>query len=182
MRPSAFVVVAVTSTAVAGAQARANAPAHPPPTPPTPVPVQPIGAWTPVPELPGMGRPVDTAAVALRRRMLAARIGRGVALIPAGHERDLERDYVQDNDFRQSNTFFYLTGLETQDAWLLIVAGGDAPGTALFLSPRNPSQERWAGPPPGPPRPAGGRPPPPPPPPPAPPHPIVLPAPFPPAR
>src|SRR6184192_1124408 len=142
MRPSAFVVVAVTFTAVARAQARSNAP---PPLPPPPVPVQPIGAWTPVPELPGMGRPVDTAAVALRRRMLAARIGRGVALIPAGHERDLERDYVQDNDFRQSNTFFYLTGLETQDAWLLIVAGGDAAGTVLFLSPRNPSQERWTG-------------------------------------
>src|SRR5881227_4228405 len=142
MRPSAFVVVAVTFTAVAGAQARSNAP---PPRPPPPVPVQPIGAWTPVPELPGMGRPVDTAAVALRRRMLAARIGRGVALIPAGHERDLERDYVQDNDFRQSNTFFYLTGLETQDAWLLLIAGGGAAETVLFLPPRNPFQERWTG-------------------------------------
>src|SRR3989440_9572787 len=141
MRLSAFVVVAVLFTAVAGAQARANLP----PPPPPPATVQPIGAWTPVPELPGMGRPVDTAAVALRRRTLAGRIGRGVVLIPAAHERDLERDYVQDNDFRQSNTFFYLTGLETQDAWLLIVAGGDAPGTVLFLPPRNPSQERWTG-------------------------------------
>src|SRR2546423_15334892 len=145
MRLSAFVVVAVLSPAVAGAQALANLP------PPPPATVQPIGAWTPVPELPGMGRPVDTAAVALRRRTLAGRIGRGVVLIPAAHERDLERDYVQDNDFRQSNTFFYLTGLETQDAWLLIVAGGDAPGTVLFLPPRNPSQERWTGLPLGPP-------------------------------
>src|SRR2546426_397853 len=99
MRPLALVVVAVTWTAVARPQA------------------PPIGAWTPVPELPGMGRPVDTAAVALRRRALAARMGRGVALIPAAHERDLERDYVQDNDFRQTNTFFYLTELDTQDAW-----------------------------------------------------------------
>src|SRR2546421_3595411 len=145
MRSSAFVVVAVTFPAVAGAQARSNAPLPPPPTSPPPVPVQPIGAWTPVPELPGMGRPVDTAAVALRRRMLAARIGRGVALIPAAHERDIEHAYAQDNDFRQANTFFYLTQLETQDAWLLIVAGGDAAGTVLFLSPRNPSQERWTG-------------------------------------
>ena len=92
-----------------------------------------------------MGRPVDTAAVALRRRALAAHIGRGVALIPAAHERDLERDYVQDNDFRQTNTFFYLTELETQDAWLLIVAGGEAATTVLFLPPRTPSQERWTG-------------------------------------
>src|SRR5438046_10534474 len=108
-------------------------------------PAPPLGAWTPVPELPGMGRPVDTASVAARRRALLARIGRGVVLVPAAHERELERDYLQDNDFRQSNTFFYLTGLETQDAWLLIVAGGDAAGTVLFLSPRNPSQERWTG-------------------------------------
>src|SRR6266705_469075 len=84
----------------------------------------PLGAWTPVPELPGMGRAVDTAAVAARRRALLARLGRGVVLIPAARERQLERDYIQDNDFRQNNTFFYFTELETQDAWLLMVAGG----------------------------------------------------------
>src|SRR5256886_8972100 len=136
MRLLAFVVVAVTFTAVAAAQTRSN-----PPLPP----VQPIGAWTPVPELPGMGRPVDTAAVALRRRTLAARIGRGVVLIPAAHERDIEHDYVQDNDFRQANPFFYLTELETQDAWLLLVAGSDAAGAGLFLPPRTPAEGRLAG-------------------------------------
>jgi Xaa-Pro aminopeptidase len=133
MRSVAFVVVAALCTTVLRAQTRSTAP------------VATIGAWTPVAELPGMGRPVDTVAVALRRRALAARIGRGVALIPAGHERDVERDYIQDNDFRQTNTFFYLTELETQDAWLLIVAGGEAATTVLFLPPRTPSQERWTG-------------------------------------
>ena len=73
-----------------------------------------------------MGRPIDTATVAARRRALLARIGRGVVLVPAAHERELERDYVQDNDFRQNNTFFYFTELEAQDAWLLLVAGGGA--------------------------------------------------------
>ena len=122
--------------AAAAAQARTAAPAPP----------APLGAWTPTPELPGMGRPVDTAAVAARRRALLQRIGRGIALIPASHERDLEKEYIQDNDFRQNNTFFYFTELETQDAWLLMVAGGDAGGeTVLFLPPRNPSQERWTG-------------------------------------
>src|SRR3989475_509519 len=110
---------------------------------PSPAP-PPLGAWTPVPELPGMGRPVDTASVVARRRALLARIGRGVVLVPAAHERELDRDYVHDNDVRQSNTFFYFTGLETQDAWLLLVAGG-APETVLFLPPRNPLQERWTG-------------------------------------
>ena len=109
-------------------------------------PAAPIGAYTVVPELPGMGRPVDTAAVAARRRALLQRIGHGVVLIPAGHERNIEQDYVQDNDFRQNNTFYYLTELETQDAWLVMSARGpDSLDVALFLPPRIPSQERWTG-------------------------------------
>jgi Xaa-Pro aminopeptidase len=106
----------------------------------------PIGAYTVIPELPGMGRPVDTAAVAARRRALVKRIGRGTVLIPAGHERNIETDYVQDNDFRQDNTFYYFTELETQDAFLLMTARGpDSLETVLFLPPRTPSQERWTG-------------------------------------
>jgi len=109
-------------------------------------PASPIGAYTVVPELPGMGRPVDTAAVAARRRALLKRIVRGSVLIPAGHERNIEQDYVQDNDFRQDNTFYYFTELETQDAFLLMTARGpDSLETVLFLPPRTPSQERWTG-------------------------------------
>src|SRR5438874_10930050 len=93
-----------------------------------------------------MGRAVDTTAVGARRRALLQRIGHGTVLIPAAHERDLEKEYVQDNDFRQNNTFFYFTELETQDAWLLLTARGpDSLETVLFLPPRNPSQERCTG-------------------------------------
>lgn len=106
----------------------------------------PRGAWSAVPELPGMGRAINTAATATRRRALLTRIGRGVVLIPAAHERDLEIDYVQDNDFRQHNTFFYFTELEVQDAWLLMSATGpDSAETVLFLPARDPGQERWTG-------------------------------------
>src|SRR5205823_11540159 len=126
MRCCVALLLLVAGAAVAAAQARAAAGA-------------PLGAWTPVPELPGMGRPVDTAAVAARRRALLQRVGRGTVLIPASHERDLEKEYVQDNDFRQNNTFFYFTELETQDAWLLLTARGpDSLETTLFLPPRNP--------------------------------------------
>src|SRR5439155_935463 len=48
---------------------------------PSPAP-PPLGAWTPVQELPGMGRPVDTASVAARRRALLARIARGPLYVP----------------------------------------------------------------------------------------------------
>jgi len=112
----------------------------------TPSAAGPIGRYDVVPALPGMGRAPDTAATAARRRALMLRIGPGSVLIPAAHERDLEKDYVQDNDFRQWNTFFYFTELETQDAWLLMTIGGrDSLQTVLFLPPRDPSQERWTG-------------------------------------
>src|SRR5438128_11511358 len=134
MRPLVLVPLVATLAGVATAQTRPPAASAP------------VGAWTPVPELPGMGRAVDTAAVAARRRALLARIGRGAALIPAAHERALERDYIQDNDFRQNNTFFYITALETQDAWIVMTARGpDSVETALFLPPRNPARERWTG-------------------------------------
>ncbi|MGH7605915.1 MAG: aminopeptidase P N-terminal domain-containing protein, partial [Gemmatimonadales bacterium] len=101
-------------------------------------------AYASVPELPGMGRPVDTATTAARRRAVLGRIGHAVILIPAAHGRDLETEYLQDNDFRQDNTFFYFTGLETQDAWLLWSARTpDTLETVLFLPPRNPATERW---------------------------------------
>lgn len=106
----------------------------------------PIGNYQVVPQLPGMGRAVDTATVAARRRALLRRLGRATVLIPASHERNVEIEYVQDNDFRQDNTFFYLTQLETQDAWLLLSARGpDSMETVLFLPPRTPSRERWTG-------------------------------------
>jgi Xaa-Pro aminopeptidase len=132
MRTLVFaVVVAGCSLSVLRAQVPAGAP---------------IGRYTPVPELPGMGRAVDTAATAARRRALLRRIGRGTVLIPAARERDLETEYLQDNDFRQHNTFFYFTQLETQDAWLLMTARGpDSLDAVLFLPPRDPRQERWTG-------------------------------------
>src|SRR5688572_10596818 len=108
--------------------------------------VAPIGAYHVVPELPGMGRAVDTAVAAARRRALLRRIGRGTVVIPAAHARDIEVEVIQDNDFRQDNTFFYLTQLETQDAWLLLSARGpDSLETVLFLPPRTPARERWTG-------------------------------------
>jgi Xaa-Pro aminopeptidase len=132
MRP--LVVLALLAAGALGAQGRAA----PPPGP--------SGAWTVLAPLPGMGRAVDTAATAARRRALARRLGHGTVLIPAAHERDLETEYVQDNDFRQHNAFFYFTELETQDAWLLLsVRGPDSLTAVLFLPPRNPAQERWTG-------------------------------------
>ena len=98
-------------------------------------------------ELPGMGRPIDLSATGARRQGLLDRVGDGVILVPAAHERSIEgADYPQDNDFRQHNTFFYLTMLEQQDAWLVMSAHTSGPDSViLLLPPRNPRTERWTG-------------------------------------
>jgi hypothetical protein len=82
----------------------------------------PLAAQGPVPELPGAGRPVDVEAHRARRAQLAERLGNGVVLVPAAERRDPEKDVLQDGDFRQDDYFFYLTGIETPGAWLMLVA------------------------------------------------------------
>jgi Xaa-Pro aminopeptidase len=100
----------------------------------------------PIEELPGAGRAIEIDAIRARREALARRIGTGVIAIPAAPARDLERDVLQDNDFCQDDYFFYLTGLESPDAWLIITASqSGAAQSHLFLPPRNPRTEQWTG-------------------------------------
>ncbi len=101
-------------------------------------------ALEPVAELPGAGRPVNLAATTARRDALLSRLPPGIVIVPAAGSRDLETDVLQDSDFRQDDDFFYLTGLETPDAVLLLTTGGGA-HSVLFLPPRDPAQEAWTG-------------------------------------
>ncbi len=100
----------------------------------------------PVPELPGAGRPVAIEAHRARRAKLMDRVGNGVIVIPAAGERDLEASVLQDNDFRQDDYFFYLTGIESPNAWLLLVASTEGEDrVTLYLPRRNAGRERWTG-------------------------------------
>ncbi len=100
----------------------------------------------PVPELPGAGKPIEMQATRARREALVRRVGAGVIAVPAAAARDLERDVLQDNDFRQNDYFFYLTGLESPDAWLVItVATSGSAQPHLFLPTRNLARETWTG-------------------------------------
>ncbi len=112
------------------------------------------GAWAqslapappPIEELPGAGRPIEVQATRARREALVRRVGPGVIAVPAATARNLEVDVLQDNDFRQNDYFFYLTGLESPDAWLVItVAVSGSAQPYLFLPVRNPAQETWTG-------------------------------------
>ena len=99
-------------------------------------------------ELPGMGRPVDIAATSARRQRLMDKVGDAVIVIHANSERQGEPDgeYSQDNDFRQHNTFFYFTMLETAGAYLIMNAhASGADEVVLVLPPRVAARERWTG-------------------------------------
>jgi Xaa-Pro aminopeptidase len=71
-----------------------------------------------------------------------------VERLAAAPERDGDgRDHPQDNFYRQDNDFFYLTGLETPNSFLVVVARDSAPDEAiLFIPPRDTLKERWWGP------------------------------------
>jgi Xaa-Pro aminopeptidase len=106
----------------------------------------PAAAQTPVAELPGAGRAVDVGTFSARRDRLVQRVGDAVIAVPAAAPRDLEEEVLQDSDFRQDDYFFYLTGIETPDAWLLLVAqDGRLDAATLFLPPRNAFWERVTG-------------------------------------
>ncbi len=94
--------------------------------------------------------PVPVQFLKTRREALVARMKSGVAVIQGQHELSNDppdSDYPQATSFRQDNDFFYLTGLETPDSWLIMVATDSAHGDVhLFIPPRNPNAERWTGP------------------------------------
>ena len=100
----------------------------------------------PVAELPGAGRPIAIEAHRARRAALLDRIGTGVIAIRSGVQFDLEQLVLQDRDFRPDDYFFYFTGLEAPNAWLVMVASADGQDeVTLYLPPRNPRAEQWTG-------------------------------------
>ena len=111
----------------------------------------PLGAQTlpsteVVPELPGAGRQIAIDAHQVRRAALLDRIGEGIVAIPSGVQFDLEQLVLQDRDFRPDDYFFYFTGLEAPNAWLVLSGSGNgADQEILFLPPRNPRMEQWTG-------------------------------------
>ena len=80
----------------------------------------------------------DLACFAARRAVVMSRIEGGLALLQGAAE---PRAYAQ---FRQSNDFYYLSGVEVPDAYLLL--DGANRRSLLFLPERNRIREIWEGP------------------------------------
>ena len=91
--------------------------------------------------------PVPVERLTARRAALLERIGNGVAVLRSADEKSIEGDYPQDSDFRQDNDFFYLTGLETAESWLVLIGSTTGPDqVVLFIPARDSMEERWTGP------------------------------------
>lgn len=92
---------------------------------------------------------VPVANLQARRQALSAQMKSGVAIIRGAEELSADppdSKYPQ-TAFRQDNDFFYLTGLETPDSWIIVTAPDAGPGQAyLFLPPRDPEFEQVTGP------------------------------------
>ena len=86
--------------------------------------------------------PDDISIYSGRRTRLAARMGRGLAIIPTAPERIRNRD--SEYLYRFDSHFYYLTGFTEPDAVLVIVAG-EQPKSILFCRERNPERELWDG-------------------------------------
>jgi Xaa-Pro aminopeptidase len=88
---------------------------------------------------------VPAKVLELRRKALLSKLDPGIAIIPSARPRE-SWVHAQDSDFRQENNFYYLTGLETPDSWLVLFKGEGGQGKAmLYIPERNPGQEMWSG-------------------------------------
>jgi Xaa-Pro aminopeptidase len=88
---------------------------------------------------------VPAEALEARRSALMELLNGTPAVFGSSQIRSIEGDYPQDSDFRQDNDFFYLTGLESRESWLVLNV--PRPGAVrLYLPRRDPGEERWTGP------------------------------------
>ena len=93
---------------------------------------------TPAPSIPAR-------VYAQRRQALAQRMGAGsVAIIPTAPEQIRNRD--AHFAYRADSYFYYLTGFEEPNAWLVLEGGGDGKGrSTLLCQPKNLEREIWDG-------------------------------------
>lgn len=89
-------------------------------------------------------KPITQDEYDQRRATLAARLPEHSAVvIPAAKTcyRNNDADYA----FRQDSDFFYLTGFNEPDAWLVLTPGHKEGDSHLFVLPKDRAQEIWTG-------------------------------------
>ena len=91
------------------------------------------------------GHEISPEVLIERRASLLELIGPGIAVIRGASVQSLAQ-HPQASHFRQDNDFYYLTGLEIPDAWLVMFnREGRADSVVLFVPERDPAAEVWTG-------------------------------------
>jgi Xaa-Pro aminopeptidase len=85
---------------------------------------------------------VDFSPFIRRRQQLLAELDGGVMVAFAAAPTVRNNDVT--HEFRQDSDFHYLTGFDEPEAALVLV-GGEAPRSVLFVRPRDPEREVWDG-------------------------------------
>jgi Xaa-Pro aminopeptidase len=85
---------------------------------------------------------LDCSAFVRRRCRVQGELGASVLVLFAASPTLRNNDVT--HEFRQDSDFFYLTGFDEPDA-VLVVLGGDAARSVLFVNPRDPEREVWDG-------------------------------------
>lgn len=85
---------------------------------------------------------VDFSPFIQRRRRLLEEVGQGVLVLFAATPTLRNNDVT--HEFRQDSDFYYLTGFDEPDA-VLVLLGGDAPRSLMFVNPKDPEREVWDG-------------------------------------
>lgn len=93
------------------------------------------------------GGPVPVELLEARRAALLATMPKGIVVVNASKIRSIEGDYPQDSDYRESNDFFYLTGIESPTGVLVAVqpdSGGANGQVLLYLTAAPPQRDAWS--------------------------------------
>ncbi|HEU4333914.1 MAG TPA: Xaa-Pro peptidase family protein [Candidatus Eisenbacteria bacterium] len=93
---------------------------------------------SPSPEPIPPAKPFPSEVFKARRAKLLKALGGGIAVLHARGEEDAD-------GFRQDADFYYLTGINEAGAVLVLTPGERTYKEWLFLAPRDPDEERWAG-------------------------------------
>ena len=88
--------------------------------------------------------PDPTCFIKRRKQLLAwmRSLGGGIAVIATAPERARNRD--NHYSYRHDSDFYYLTGFNQPNAWLILIAA-DVDQSVLFCEPRHPEMEIWNG-------------------------------------
>src|SRR5262245_10626918 len=100
--------------------------------------------WRIAPPAPNISQSDRLAELRARREEVMKRMGDKAIMILFGAE---PRVYTNDVDYhyRQENNLYYLTGVNQEDATLVLIPGAKRTREILFMPPRDPRNETWHG-------------------------------------